>query len=120
MRCRQPVRRCARFGRVLAQVLATSVILLALLVGLARLLLPEVDRFRDDIQAFVANSTGLQIDFDRLGAGVSIYGPELRLSGTTLQWPDGTAIAQVDDIAVSLDLAGLITKRKLLAGPRSY
>jgi len=103
----------ARFGRVLAQVLATTVILLALLVGLARLLLPEVDRFRDDIQTFVAKSTGLQIDFDRLGAGVSIYGPELRLSGTTLQWPDGGVIAQVDNIAVSLDVAGLFTKRKL-------
>ena len=103
-----------RFSRLLAQLFAGSIIVLALLVGLARLLLPEVSRFRDDIQNYVATATGFRIEFELLSAGVSIYGPELRLSGTTLQWPDGAVIAQVDNIAVSLDLPGLVTARKLL------
>jgi uncharacterized protein (TIGR02099 family) len=103
-----------RLGRIAAQLFAGSIIALALLVGVARLLLPQADRFREDIRMFVDANTPFQIDFDMIGAGVSVYGPELRLSGTVLQWPDGAVIAQVDNIAVSLDLVTLVTRGKLL------
>ena len=100
----------------LARIVATVLILLALLVGVARLLLPEASSFKEDIRVGVKQATGLQIDFDLISAGLSVYGPELRFSRTAIQWPDGSELAAVDDIAVSLDVLAWAAGDGILPG----
>ena len=100
----------------LTRIVAIVLILLALLVGVARLLLPEASSFKEDIRAGVEQATGLQIDFDLISAGLSVYGPELRFSRTAIQWPDGSELAAVDDIAVSLDVLAWVAGEGILPG----
>ena len=103
-------------GRWLTQIVAATLILLALLVGVARLLLPEAVEFKEEIRAGVLEATGFQIDFAMISAGLSVYGPELRFADTSIKWPDGSDLATADAIAVSLDVLGLLTRGVLVPG----
>lgn len=105
-----------RATRLLAQLAAGFVIILALLVGIARLLLPEASAFKDDIRTAVEQATGFTVDFDLISAGISVYGPELRLVGTRISWPDGSEVVKVDELAVSLDVPEWIVSRRVLPG----
>ena len=90
------------------------VITLALLVGVARLLLPEAATLTDDIKAGVRAATGFTLDFSFISAGVSFYGPELRLRGVTVAWPNGDEILAADRLAVSIDIVDSIVLKKLM------
>ncbi|MDP7041485.1 MAG: hypothetical protein QGF91_02430, partial [Gammaproteobacteria bacterium] len=68
----------SKLSRWILQIVAGLVIVLALLVGVVRLLLPEAADFTDDIKAEVRDRSGYQVDFGHISAGISIYGPELR------------------------------------------
>ena len=97
-----------------ARVAAVLIIVLALLVGVARLLLPEASRFADDVRQAALEVSGFVVDFELLSAGVSLYGPELRLAGATVEWPDGTPAFAADEIAVAIDIFELLMARKLV------
>jgi len=105
-----------RIVRWLMQIAAALVIILALLVGVARLVLPEASSFKEDIRAGVADATGFNVDFRQISAGISAYGPELRFSQTSVLWPDGELVATANAVAVSLDVIALVTRGKLAAG----
>jgi uncharacterized protein (TIGR02099 family) len=98
------------------QIAAALVIVLALLVGVARLLLPEAAAFREEIRAAVTRTTGFDIDFALLSAGVSLYGPELRLVDTVVNWPDGSELAAADEVAVSIDVLAWLTSGRIVPG----
>jgi uncharacterized protein YhdP len=102
--------------RWMMQIAAALVIVLALLVGVARLLLPEAAAFREDIRAAVTRATGLEIDFALLSAGVSLYGPELRFVDTVVNWPDGSELATADEVAVSIDVLAWLTSGRIVPG----
>ncbi len=95
------------------RIAAGCIILLALLVGVARLVLPEVSTLTDDIKNSVRAATGFTIDFRFISAGVSIFGPELRLQGVTVTWPNGDEILSADRLAVSLDVIDSISYESL-------
>ena len=97
----------------LLRIAAGAVILLALLVGVARLLLPEASRFADDVRRVAQEASGFEVDFQLLSAGVTIYGPELRLSGVTVNWPDGEEVAAVAEIGIAIDLPRLVLSQKV-------
>lgn len=105
-----------RAVHLLLRVAAGAVIVLALLVGVARLVLPEAVEFKEDIRTAVEVTTGFKVDFEFISAGVSVYGPELRLVKTTISWPDDTEIATVEELAVSLDVVEWLKTRRLLPG----
>jgi uncharacterized protein (TIGR02099 family) len=100
--------------RWLLQFAAGFVIVMALLVGVARLLLPEASSLTDDIKTGVSDATGFTIDFDGISAGISFYGPELRLRGVNLSWADGAEIAVADRLSVSLDVIDSIAEQRLV------
>ncbi|MDP6436139.1 MAG: YhdP family protein [Gammaproteobacteria bacterium] len=106
----------SKLSRWILQIVAGLVIVLALLVGVVRLLLPEAADFTDDIKAEVRDRSGYQVDFGHISAGISIYGPELRLSQTTIKLPDGQQVAVAEEAAVSLDLFALLSTGKLAPG----
>ena len=57
--------------RWLMRIAAGFIIVLALLVGLARLFLPEASSLTDDIKTGVQQATGFNIDFQFISAGIS-------------------------------------------------
>lgn len=97
--------------RWILQIAAALVIVLALLVGVVRLLLPEASTLTDDIKLAVRDTAGFDIDFRTITVGVSIYGPELRLGQVTLDWADGGRIMAVERLAVSVDLIDSFTQQ---------
>ena len=106
------------FGKLLKwimQVMAAVVITLALLVGVARLMLPQVSSYRTEIRNWVQDATGFELNFRHISAGLSFSGPELRLSEVTLNWPqDNLTVLRADQIDVSLNLWVFITNGRLM------
>ena len=56
---------------------AVLVILLGLALGVFRVVLAQVPDYRDQIQAFISQQSGLDIEFSELDARWRFYGPEL-------------------------------------------
>jgi len=73
--------------RALLYTLASLVIVLALLVGLARLLLPRVPEYQDDIRAWASTATGYDIAFGGISASWPLSGPELTFMDVRLTRP---------------------------------
>lgn len=95
--------------------MATVLIVLALLVGVARLLLPQIPQYQEDIQRLAEQATGFQIDFGQISAGVSRYGPELRLQQTRISLPEeGSEELYAEEVKISLDMVALILHRTVL------
>ena len=106
-----------RIKRLVLPVLAAVVIVLAVLVGVARLLLPQVPQYREDIQRIAEAATGFQVEFGQISAGMSRFGPELRLQNTEIKVPeDDEAFLKAEEIRISLDLSTLILSRKIVPG----
>ncbi len=98
-------------------VVAVVVITLALLVGVARLMLPQVPLYRAEIRNWVQDSTGFELDFRHISAGLSFSGPELRLSEVTISWPrSGLTVLRADQIDVSLNLWVFMVDGLLIPG----
>jgi len=106
-----------RIKRILLPVLAVIVILMAVLVGAARLLLPQVPQYRDDIQRIAEQATGFAVEFGEVSAGMSLHGPELRLQQTRISVPgDPDDFLSAEGIAISLDLGALIFSQQIVPG----
>ena len=74
--------------RVLIYSAATLVILLALLVGLIRLLLPQLPAYQQEVRDAAAAATGFDIQFVQLSASWPLRGPELVLYEVLIEDPD--------------------------------
>lgn len=66
-----------RAGRWLLYLVAAGALVLVLLVVAARLLLPLVPRYQDDIRARVSEATGYEIESSRISASWQLTGPQL-------------------------------------------
>lgn len=80
-----------RWLRALALAAAGVVTTLALLVGLARLLLPMVPDYQDDIRAWASSATGYDITFTGISASWPLSGPELTFIDVSLTRPGEAA-----------------------------
>jgi len=106
-----------RLKRILLPILAAVVIALALLVGTARLLLPQVPQYRDDIRQLAEAATGFSVEFGDISAGMSRYGPQLRLEETRISMPDEPdEFLYAEQISISLDVATLVLSQQLVPG----
>jgi|GEM_PF-618509 len=99
----------------LVYVCAAGVILLALLVGVARLLLPLVPEYQDDIRRWAATATGFDVEFENIGASWPFAGPELQFIDVTVSTQDtGEPVFTADKLSVGISLLSLIRDRKIL------
>jgi len=80
-----------RWLRALALVAAGVVTTLALLVGLARLLLPMVPAYQDDIRVWASSTTGYDIAFTGISASWPLSGPQLTFIDVSLTRPGEAA-----------------------------
>lgn len=106
------------FGKILKGFMylaAAAVMLLALLVGIARLLLPLVPEYHADIRQWAAQATGFDVRFENISASWPFAGPELLFIDVTVSAPDdGEQILTADTLTVGVSLLGLIRDRKAL------
>jgi uncharacterized protein (TIGR02099 family) len=105
-----PVR---RWLNAVLGVVATLLIVLALVVGAVRLLLPLAPEYQADIRRIATEATGLDVAFTGVSASWPFAGPELRLTGVRVRLPgDGREVLVADELRVGVSLwQGLLDRR---------
>ncbi len=96
--------------RSLAYVLATVVILMALMVGLVRLLLPLVPDYQEEVRQIAAQSTGFDVEFERISASWPLRGPALSLFQVRLLEPEtGQQVLAAEEVSLGLSILRLFS-----------
>ena len=101
--------------RTLIYSAATVVIVLALLIGLVRLMLPLLPEYQQEVRTAAAAATGFDVRFDQLSASWPLRGPELVLYGVAILDPDtGVPLAAAEQVSVGIDLVRLLMEQQLV------
>ncbi len=101
--------------KFVAYTAATIVILLALLVGLFRLFLPQLTEYQEEIKAWASEAIGMQVEFDGMDARWGLSGPELKFYGTELIRPSTqTRALAASEVGVGVSLIRLLSDRTLV------
>lgn len=104
-----------RIARYLWIASASLVILLAVVVSLARVLLPYLDDYRATIEARVSAYLGQPVAIEQLDARLLGLTPSIILGEVTLKSAtDGQPIAHFDEIRIGLDLYSSLRTRSLM------
>jgi len=94
---------------------AAGIMLLALLVGVARLFLPVVPEYQDNIRRWAAQAIGFDVQFENISASWPFAGPELHFIDVTVSSQQtGEEIFVADNLTVGISLFMLIRDRKAL------
>ena len=98
----------------LAGTIAVVLIVLALVVGLARLLLPLVPDYQDEIRRFATDATGFDVRFGRLSASWPWRGPEVRFADVRIATlTDQRPVLDANELSVGVNLWRLLVERRL-------
>ena len=109
-------------GTVLGKILkwlvyagAAGIMLLALLVGIVRLLLPLVPEYQGDIRRWAAEATGFNVQFDNISASWPLAGPQIGFIDVTVTVREtGEPIFTADNLTAGISLFKLIRDRKVV------
>ncbi len=100
--------------RVLFAIVATGVIALALLVGLFRLLVPQVPEYRGELEAWATEALGVPVSVGRIDARWAFGGPELNLYDARVGGQgSGTPELEARQASVGLSIGRLLRERRL-------
>ncbi|MDZ7644830.1 MAG: DUF3971 domain-containing protein [Woeseiaceae bacterium] len=104
-----------RLMKFTAYLAAALVIVLAVAVGLFRLLLPRLPEYQDEIKSWANAAIGMQVEFSGMNARWRLSGPELNFYNAELALPGtaGGAFA-ADEVTVGVELARLLLDRTLV------
>ena len=94
--------------------LSVAVISLALLVALARTLLPYADEARGTIEELVGRAVGAEVSIDHVDGHWRAFGPEFYIDGLEIRGGDDDR-ARFDRAALTIDLYGALLGRNALA-----
>ncbi len=99
--------------RWLMSLAAAAVIILALLVGVVRLLLPLVPEYHDDIRNWASEATGFDVAFQQITATWPLSGPELLFYDVSVTSPvDGALVLDAEEFGIGISVMQLIIERK--------
>ncbi len=100
-----------------AYTVAALVILLAVAVGLLRLMLPELPEYREEIRARASAAIGLDVTFQRIDARWRLNGPELIFTDVTLTDPaTGEPVLDADEVSVGAAILRVLRERRISVG----
>lgn len=103
--------------RILLYTTATLVIVMALLVGAVRLMLPLVPDYQDDIRAWASAATGYEIAFGGMSAGWPLSGPELSFIDVRLTLPgESQPVVEARGFSVGLSIFRSLRDGRLQPG----
>ncbi len=103
------VRRLLKF---LAYTGAAFVILLAVAVGLFRLLLPKLPEYQDELKVWAGDAIGMRVEFSGMDARWGLSGPELNFYDAELIRPtNNTRLLAAEEVSVGVALLRLLRER---------
>jgi uncharacterized protein (TIGR02099 family) len=102
-----------RLGRALIVSFGVVAILLAVALGLFRLLLAQIPEYQDEIKAFVAAELGLTVEFAAIDARLGFAGPELSLSDASIGSVGGGGFLEAREASITFDPWTLVFSRRL-------
>ena len=106
------LRRLLKYAAYLA---ASVVILLAIAVGLFRLMLPRLPEYQEEIKEWASAAIGMQVEFSGMDARWGLLGPELKFYDAELIRPvTRTRAVAAGEVAVGVSLMRLLTDRTLV------
>lgn len=109
--------RARRVVRWLAGIAAALVIVLALALGALRVLLTHVPDYRNQIQAWVNDTTHLDVRFRELDARWRFFGPEIYITAVEVYAPHGgPLLAEARAASVGFDFWRALLHAELLPG----
>jgi uncharacterized protein (TIGR02099 family) len=99
----------------LAYVAAALVILLAVAVGLFRLLLPRLPEYQEEIKGWADAAIGMQVEFADMNARWRLSGPELTFQGAKLTvYGAESSLLSAGEVSVGVSLVRLLKDRELV------
>ena len=104
-----------RLTKIAAYAAAGIVILLAIAVGLFRLLLPRVPEYQDEIKGWASAAIGMQVEFSGMDARWGLSGPELQFYNAELNRLDnGVRIVAAQEVGMGVGLMRLLFEQALV------
>lgn len=104
-----------RLLKSVAYVAAALVILLAVGVGLFRLMLPRLPEYQDELKEWARAAIGLDVEFSGMDARWRLSGPELNFYNASLRVPDAEGgVFAADEVTVGVGLMRLLIDRTLV------
>jgi uncharacterized protein (TIGR02099 family) len=104
-----------RLLKYLAYLAAGVVILLAVAVGLFRLLLPRLPEYQDEIKAWASTAIGMQVNFSGMDARWGLSGPQLEFYDAELT--RGAPLSRViaaEQVSIGVELTRLVADKALV------
>ena len=108
---RNSIRPIRRLSKILFATLGGVAILMAVALGVFRLLVAQIPEYQTEIKNWVAAELGLVVDFETLDARLGLKGPELTLRETSIG--SGTEFLQADQAIITLDPIALLLARRV-------
>jgi len=93
---------------------AAVVILLAIAVGIFRLMLPRLPEYQDEIKAWASNAIGMNVEFTGMNARWRLSGPELSFYGAGLNDSSGNSVLNAEEVSIGVGLWRLVADRELV------
>jgi len=104
-----------RLIKALAYVAAAVVILLAVAVGLFRLLLPRLPEYQEEIKGWANAAIGMTVEFADMNARWRLSGPELTFQGAELTaYGAKTSLLTAGEVSVGVSLMRLLAEGELV------
>jgi uncharacterized protein (TIGR02099 family) len=101
--------------KYLANIGAALVIVLAIAVGIFRLMLPQLPEYQEEIKGWASGAIGMQVEFSGMNARWRFSGPELSFFNAELVSPGATeSLLSADEVSVGVSLFRLIADRELV------
>ena len=104
-----------KIAKGLAYLAAAIVILLAVAVGIFRLMLPRLPEYQEEIKDWASTAIGMTVEFSGMNARWRLSGPEVSFFDARLI-PEGAteAILSTEEVSVGVGLLRLIEDRELV------
>ncbi|MDH4049693.1 MAG: hypothetical protein OEV63_16355, partial [Gammaproteobacteria bacterium] len=102
--------------KIFAYLSAAVVILLAIAVGLFRLMLPRLPEYQEQIKGWASAAIGMRVEFSDMDARWRLSGPELSFSNARLSRAvEDSPLLSVEEVSVGVSLVRLLSDRELVA-----
>ncbi len=101
--------------KYLAYVTAALVIVLALAVGVFRLMLPRLPEYQEEIKGWASAAIGMQVEFSGMNARWRFSGPEMNFFNAELKSPGATeSLLSAQEVSIGVGLLRLLADRELV------
>jgi uncharacterized protein (TIGR02099 family) len=101
--------------KYLAYIGAALVIVLAVAVGIFRLMLPQLPAYQEELKAWASAAIGMQVEFSGMNARWRLSGPELNFFNAELAALGATeSLLSADEVSVGVGLLRLLADRELV------